>query len=647
MKRSQFPIVILPLFLLLASCATPPSKQGDVVVGEVAGESVTLSELKANYQPTQTTAADSADTIESFLNPYLDYRAKLKAAEEAGYFQHSDLRKEYMDFAVQSAYSYWIENEIKDRLLVEFMERSEQELNASHILISVPENAPPNDTLEAWNSLIEARNAYYKGQPFEKLIDEYSSMRQGRPMGGVLPWFSAGKTVKPFEDTAYSLSPDSVSMPFRTRYGYHIILLNDRRERVQDREISHIFFVTRGRGRSVETAMDSAKAAYADLQAGEPWEAVVKRYTDDKNTAYQAGRIGWVNHGSYRSEFIDTVMAIQDTNVPSRPFFSGYGVHIVKVDSIRTFSSEDQRRAEALRDLEKLPRYKQKRELVLNRLKSELGFAVNSEIETAVGNLFRNQPDSIQLYQVTLPDSLSNAIHMSLGDSTYTASQYRDFLAKEYGKSSANSYRPVWLERYTESQAQQHLVPFTKQTFTDYAVKVEEFERGLAVFKVTEDSVWNYAQQDTAALKAYYASHRDDYRYETRYLHTMLRARADSTLAMARQYIDEGISMDSLRTMKLPMSVKTDSVSLVDVEPYDKLVDMEPGTFSEVFDYKKRKTQLYLHTIMDPRRMSFDEAFYRLASDYQEIREAEWMESIRSRYSVKAYPERLETATED
>ena len=91
-----------------------------------------------------------------------------------------------------------------------------QEFNASHILVETEEEA---------SALIEELNG---GAEFAELAKTRSTGPSG-PSGGALGWFGPGAMVPPFEAAVVELEKGQVSPPVQTRFGWHVIILNDTR----------------------------------------------------------------------------------------------------------------------------------------------------------------------------------------------------------------------------------------------------------------------------------------------------------------------------------------------------------------------------------------------------------------------------------
>jgi len=97
--------------------------------------------------------------------------------------------------------------------------KPQEELRARHILVATRAEA----------DAVEAELA--AGRPFAELAKEKSTGPSG-PNGGDLGYFVRGNMVKEFEDAVFALKVGDVSEPVKTKFGWHVIKLEDRRQRV-------------------------------------------------------------------------------------------------------------------------------------------------------------------------------------------------------------------------------------------------------------------------------------------------------------------------------------------------------------------------------------------------------------------------------
>ena len=77
---------------------------------------------------------------------------------------------------------------------------------------------------------VEVYNKLNSGEDFTVLADRYSEDRSTAVKGGELPWFGLNKMAKEFEEASFSLSSlGDFTQPFKTEYGWHIVILNDKK----------------------------------------------------------------------------------------------------------------------------------------------------------------------------------------------------------------------------------------------------------------------------------------------------------------------------------------------------------------------------------------------------------------------------------
>lgn len=112
--------------------------------------------------------------------------------------------------------------EVSDQQLEEAYEQKTKEISAQHILVQ------GEDTAE------EVLEKLEQGDDFSELAKEYSEDTITAMDGGDLGYFSIGTMVPPFENVAFSMEKGEISDPVQTNYGYHIVKVNDVRQKDQD-----------------------------------------------------------------------------------------------------------------------------------------------------------------------------------------------------------------------------------------------------------------------------------------------------------------------------------------------------------------------------------------------------------------------------
>ena len=630
-------LIVLTMSMMTLYCTSTPkilnNNYSDSVVGTVGPEVIEYEDLMQGFMSGGVNQDPTAEQLKEFLPIYLNYRAKLLSAREAGYFDNENILDEHALYAKQAAYAYWLDREIKPTVFEQFKSRYNEELKSSHVLISLPQLASPSDTLAAYNRIMEARELFLSGaKTMAELNEEYSSTRNGQLMGGDLPWFSVGVTVGAFENALYLLEEGELSMPVRTQFGYHLIHLEERRERTPARNISHLFISRRG---DVEKMDD----LYEQLEEGIPWMNLVVEFSEDRASVSNEGNIGWVSYSSrYDQVFIDSVMNL-DPNLPySKPVESTYGIHIFRVDSVQTFENEAAKDDFLAQELDKSSNFERSNEFVLNWLSENYKLDVNDELVTELTNTL-STTDTLAITQVyTVAESFMDDTLLVFQGKMASSSNFFDYIVDTHPNKVLNQAQPSWFTDFQEYFLDSELASFTLAQFPAFSEQTDSYHRGLVVYQINEDSVWSSVTVDSTLIIDRYNSNNTDYQFETRYYYHLISARYDSTLNKAKDFINQGGHPDSLRANDYPVAVMSDSTGIFQGEPFTQLADMKIGEISEYFSYNNRKAFFVLNDILPARKMTFEEAFNRLLSDYQPIREENWLQRLRDKYQIQAFP---------
>jgi peptidyl-prolyl cis-trans isomerase SurA len=418
-------------------------------------------------------------------------------------------------------------------------------------------------------------------------------------------------------------------------------MVHDKRETVPDRNLSHIFFQTRGE-LDIEDALQSAQEVYTKMTSEQiTWNQAVEQFSQDRQSAANNGEIGWVNHGRYDPRFTDVVMAISDEDSFTEPFYSGYGVHIVRLDSVRSYTSEEDFRAEMLTRLQALPRYRETAQFTNMHVRE----AGNEAIFHAAFDDFENPIYNHMgrgFSNIVWDEDVLMAPVYRLNNVTYTAADFRDWVFANVDTSASTNYHFSVRERYYNDITQDHIVDITKDVFSEFASLSQEYMNGLVIFKISEDSVWNYARYDTLALREIYNADPDRFRFDERYFYYRVAANNDSTLTVAITRLQEGVTPDSLRNEIPNLLIRSDVINDLTQSPFSNLQGLAEGEISERFEYRNRVTVFLLDRIEPARTMSFEEAYFRIVSEYQPIREQNWVNRLREIHNVTMHPERIQ-----
>jgi peptidyl-prolyl cis-trans isomerase SurA len=104
------------------------------------------------------------------------------------------------------------------------------QINAAHILISCPPEADTVQIDDARKKIYDIYDRLLGGEDFAKLAKENSNDPGSASKGGDLGWFGYGAMVREFQDVAFDQKQiGDFSIPFKTKFGYHIVKLLDRK----------------------------------------------------------------------------------------------------------------------------------------------------------------------------------------------------------------------------------------------------------------------------------------------------------------------------------------------------------------------------------------------------------------------------------
>jgi peptidyl-prolyl cis-trans isomerase SurA len=268
---------------------------------------------------------------------------------------------------------------ISPRELDQFMARQQNapdqnsEYNISHILISVPVTASPEQVESREQRAKEVYDKAKAGDDFAQLAVTYSESSTNIE-GGSLGWRRGPQLPSIIADKIQQMKAGEVSEPIRTPSGFHLFRLNEVRGGQQQAVIAqvharHILLKTSDLedDQTVQTKLASIRERVLN---GEDFGAIAAVTSQDPGSAADGGDLGWSGPGSFVPEFEKQINALKENEI-SAPFHTQYGWHIVQLLGRRDHdATEDVKRQHAYAELRDA-KAEEDTELWLRRLRDE------------------------------------------------------------------------------------------------------------------------------------------------------------------------------------------------------------------------------------------------------------------------------------
>ncbi len=656
MVRSRIAICLLLFIGLCAACSGPkqtgssemeaPSSSENTIVAQYAGAEITQTELDSAFAASVGGRNNAADTslsaYRNFLDQYLNYRLKVRAARDAGLDTLSSIQKDVYNYRQNLARPQVMREEVYEPVVRTLYERRRQAVDVSHILIRTPSN---QDTLSAYRTIQKIADSLDRGVSFAKLAYRHSedpSARKKRSRGyrGRLGYIRAGQIVEPFEERMYALDPGEVSDVFRTKYGYHILKVHDTRPAQPPVRLSHILRRPRGDTAAARQFLDSLRA---EIRSGDiTFSAAARKHSQDPQSASKGGALGTVNPQSLPPGLRSAVASMDTVGAVSEVVRSRFGYHLLKLTGRQEQNSFEEAYDALKKKITGQPRVERRKTAFAREVRARIGAAVDtSRLLDAAGTA---SVDSLARPLLSLPDSsaLRNSEGATLGDSTYTVGQMAQHLMQSDG--GAQMTVADLIESFLNEKAIQYAVTRHTQRDPALAREIQKYRAGTLLFRYMQDSVWTAATQDTAGLRKTYRQNQDQYHFPERIRTIVLRAPADSLLAPYKQAYETDRSLRAtVQAAAEDSLVSADTVFVTDRPPevYQPVRSADDGELVGPTAQDNEWLLMVRDTRLSPRPKRFAEARSSVIQDYQQTYEQRVIQRLRERYEAKTYPDRL------
>src|SRR5260221_2777186 len=482
------------------------------------GSGTSKEEFLKAYNKNNNGDKPSDKTYRDYLELYIRYKLKVRAAYEAQLDTLPGQRTELQNFRSQVAENYLKDETSRDRLVKEAFTRGQKDIRISHIFIALPKNPSVTDTLSAYEKSMAAYNDLKRGKKFNETALAYSDDPSVKTNQGYLGYITVFTLPYVLENLAYSTPTDKFSVPYRSKGGYHIFKNEGERKALGRINVAKILLsFPPGATEATRVATHhKADSIYTLLQEGSDFASLAKTNSGD-NLSYQlGGELPEFGIGFYDSAFEATAFALDREGAISKPLLSNYGYHIIKLIARKPFPRQldegagNTLKQQVLND----PRIEVSRKALFTKIyqQTELQRADISEqdlwafTDSAMRNIGMSSYGSLNFSTVLL----------SFAHRSYTTKEWLDYVRTARGQRTGGVQANKDLfERYVERVSLEYYRNHLEEYNKDFAFQLTEFKEGNLLFEIMQRKIWDKASTDSAGLRNYYEAHKNKYWWES------------------------------------------------------------------------------------------------------------------------------------
>lgn len=581
--------------------------------------------------------------VNDYLQQYIIFKLKVADALKEGYDTTRAFRNELSGYRTQLAQDYLTDTLAKEKLLRKVYQRSLIEINAWHILVALPSDASPEDTLKAWKKAMDIRERIVKGESFEQVARGSSDDPSVKVNGGNLGYFTVFQMIMPFEDAAYSMKKGTISEPVRTPYGYHIIRVADIRPSKGKILVAHIMkAVPPGTDEEkAKQAKEEIDSIYMKLKNGASFADLARKYSDHKASAVKGGELNWFGAGEIISDFSEAAFSIRDTGEYTKPVRTVYGWHIIKLLGKKEPGSYKDSRLYLESKINKSYLNSLSKKAFVEKLKTEYNFMINK----IAYNWFIMNTDTLIIQgtgkynRAKMPETDL----YSFADQHITTNAFANYIER-IGSIKVTRDSVAFINRSVEENAYDNILAYEnsilEKKYPEFRYLMNEFHDGILLFDISGKKVWNKVTDDSLGLHQFYNDHKNNYLtrkgIEAKIYTLKSQGRQKELLSAYKRYSKK---KDTDKLLSEKFNRNNDTLLFIEERKWYRGDDSELDklswvTGSQSFSRNAYPAIIVVNRILDPEPEEFDRIKGEIMTDYQDFLESEWIRQLKENYTV-------------
>jgi peptidyl-prolyl cis-trans isomerase SurA len=610
----------------------------------VGDETVSRFEFEQIYLKNNQMVSDAdKKSLAEYLDLYIIYKLKVAEAKSQDLHTTDAFKQELASYRMQLIQPHLVDKKTEDIIIRDAYERMKYEINASHILISVPENATPEDTLAIFKKISSIRDRIIAGEPFETVARATSDDPSVKRNGGNLGYFTAFQMVYPFESAAYNTQVGNLSLPVRSRFGYHIVKVNDKRISLGQRKASHIMIAT-PQNFSEQQRIDAKEkidSIYQLVLNNVDFAKLARDFSQDPGSAKNGGELPIFSKGQMLPELENTVFELEQPGQISKPVHSQFGWHIIKLLEKKIVGSFDEMLPDIKTRISRDDRGRIGKNSYINELKRKYEFHVDTNSLNLLTGLLDT---SLFKGNWQLPSNYKSKYLFKFAKINHTLDELATKISANYNRFGSIPFKAIVIRMF-DDLANETILSFEENRIIssnpDIFYLLKEYHDGILLFEIMDKQVWTKATHDTEGIETYYNQNIPKYRWDER-IHTKMYTVNNLKIAKKIEKYARSSSPQKLDDAFFYKKFSTKSDTLVKIDnpiylPDNSMISgyqtwtngiSEIKTSNGVFSF------IRILQVVKNEPKPLNEVRGQVIADYQEQIEKEWVEQLRAKYPV-------------
>lgn len=626
---------IVFIFVSLSVSYTLAQKNTIVTIDQ---KPISIEEFEYYYNKNNTNDLQQKMPVEEYMQLFVNFKLKVHQAYMLQMDTAQTFKQELEGYRNQLIKPYLTDNEKIDDLVKEAYQHLLEDVDVSHILIRLNANPTPADTIAAYTKAMTAYKRVTNGESFEKIAVEFSEDPTVQENKGRLGFITGMMVVYPFEKTAYTTPVGQVSAPIRTRFGYHIIKVHDKRKTQGERLVAHILKrIPEDASEKQKAAIErSIKSIYEDLAKGADFQRLAQANSDDQSSANKGGEISWVGTGKTTPEFENAVFNLQNIGDISQPVKTEFGWHIIKLLDKRDIMTLQ----EAYPLIEPRVKTDERASIIANSFIEKLKKTYN----------FKSYPTNLHALHTLLAQPNDNILEQTktynlpiytFADQVITQSDLIVFLHQQnYTKNPIDlSLLDILANQVANNTIIKYENSMLEKKYPEFGLLMNEYKEGILLFNISNEMVWSKASKDIEGLTDFFEKNKKNYAWDKpRFKGAIIYCDSKQSFKTAKK-IAKATPEKELST-KLKQTLNSNEKNAVKIETglfaeqtnpvVDKLV-FKKGKLEKNNDYP------YIFTSGNIQKHypdSYQDIRGIVINDYQNYLDKQWIEELRSKYPI-------------